>query len=191
MGRAGLAGFVVGAGWGIAARGWMRLVSREPEFSWSGTLLIVAISAVLGWGVGVSVAARHTTGWRRWMRLAVVPGMLLFAGQGAPFLPAFIVAGPLLRRRSHLAGLVAGTAVLAPAVLLWWSERFDEATMTSAPLRVQLALLVGMPALATVVAWAGSLAWGPSTPPGQSDSPDLARSSRRNDSSLDVPAGPA
>ena len=124
MGRAGLAGLLVGAGWGIAARGWMRLVSREPEFSGSGTLLIVAISAVLGLGMGVSVVARHTTGWRRWMRLAVVPGMLLFAGQGAPFLPAFIVAGPLLRRRSRIAGIVAGTALVAPALLVWWSERF-------------------------------------------------------------------
>lgn len=190
--RAGLVGLALGAVWGVAARVWMRLVSTSPEFSWTGTLGIVAFAAVFGMLAGLSWRARHATGGRRWLRLVAVPGLLLFAGQGLPFAPAFLVAGPLLRRRSALARALAAVMVVGPAVLLWWTDRLDEFTMLSTPMRVQVSMLVGMPVLAAALAVAGHLVLGPlgATAP-QSDSPDLARSSRRRDSSLEVPAGPA
>jgi len=170
----------------------MRLVSTEPEFSWAGTLAIVVLSAVLGAGVAVSSVARSRHGWRRVARLAVVPGMVMFAGQGLPFLPAFVVGGLLLRRRHLPARLATALAVVGPAVLLWWSERLDEYTMLSAPYRVQIGLLVGMPLLATVLAFAGDLVWGRRVAvAGQSASPERARSSLLSDSSLEAPAGPA
>ena len=34
-------GVLGGAALGIVARAWMRLISEDPEFSWSGTLFIV------------------------------------------------------------------------------------------------------------------------------------------------------
>src|SRR5689334_14985007 len=105
--RAGLEGAALGAAWGVLARAWMRLVSTSPEFSWAGSLAIVALAAVFGAGVGLSTSARRSRGWRRWLRLAVLPGMVLFAGQGLPLLPAFALAGPLLARRSALAKGVA------------------------------------------------------------------------------------
>jgi hypothetical protein len=190
--RAGLVGLALGAVWGVAARVWMRLVSTTPEFSWAGTLGIVAFAAVFGMLTGLSWRARHATGGRRWLRLVAVPGLLLFAGQGVPFAPAFLVAGPLLRRRSALARALVAVVVVGPAVLLWWTDRLDEFTMLSTPMRVQVSMLVGMPVLAAALAVAGHLVLGPlGAPARQSDSPDLARSSRRSDSSLEVPAGPA
>ena len=191
MARAAVLGAALGAGWGVLARGWMRLVSTAPEFSWSGTLAIVVLAAVLGAGVGVGSVARHVSGWRRWYRLAVVPGMLLFAGQGAPLLPAFVVGGLLLRRRQVLARAGAVVAVVGPAVLLWWTGRLDDTTLTVMPLRAQLALLLGMPVLATLLAMAGHLVWGPRVGVAQSPSPERARSNRLRDSSLEAPAGPA
>jgi hypothetical protein len=166
----------------------MRLLSTAPEFSWFGTSMIVGFSAVFGAGVGIAAAARGARGWRRLLRLGFLPGMVLFAGQGMVFLPALLVGGPLLRRRALVARAVAVLALTGPAVLLWWDGRLDEETMNTAPLRVQVVLLVGMPLLSAALAWAGSLMWGPVP---QSDSPDLARSRRRSDSSLEAPAGPA
>lgn len=192
MGRAAALGAVLGAAWGGLARGWMRLVSTAPEFSWTGTSLIVGLAALLGAGVGVCAAARGRSGWRRWCRCAVLPGMLLFAGQGAPLLPGFVVGGLLLRRRHPLARLGVLVAVTGPAVLLWWTGRVDQTTMLSVPVRVQVALLLGMPVLATLLAFAGHLVWGARVgAAAQSPSPDRARSSRLSDSSLEAPAGPA
>jgi hypothetical protein len=170
----------------------MRLVSTDPEFSWSGTLAIVGMAAVSGALVGVSWRARLAAGRRRWFRWLFVPGLLLFAGQGAPFAPAFLVAGPLLRRRGVLARGACAVALGGPAVLLWWTTRLDEVHLLATPMRVQVSLLVGMPLLATVLAVAGHLALGPlRAQVRQSGSPERARSSRRSDSSLEAPAGPA
>jgi hypothetical protein len=159
--RAALGGAALGAAWGVLARAWMRLVSTSPEFSWAGSLAIVVLAAVFGAGVGLSSAARRSRGWRRWLRLAVVPGMILFVGQGLPLLPAFALAGPLLGRRNPLAKGVAALSVVGPGVLFWWTERLDETTMLSAPLHVRLGLLLGMPAISVALAWAGHLVWGP------------------------------
>jgi hypothetical protein len=184
-------GAAAGAAWGVAARAWMRLVSTSPEFSWSGTLMIVGFSALLGLLVGLSWRARHSTGWRRWFRLLFVPGLILFAGPGMPLAPGLLVAGPLLRRHGLFARLGTILAIVGPAALLWWTGRLDEATMLSAPLHVQLGLLIGMPVLATALALAGHLVLGPLTSRTHSLSPERARSRRRSDSSLEAPAGPA
>lgn len=190
--RAAATGLVLGACWGMAARGWMRLVSTEPEFSWGGTLAIIGLAAVSGLLVALSWRARHASGRRRWLRLVAVPCLLLFAGQGLPFAPAFLLAGPLLRRRHLLARLGVVLGVGGPAVLLWWTGRVDQVHMLSVPPRVQVGMLLGMPLLAVAIAAAGHLVLGPLQPqPHQSESPDRARNSRRSDSSLEIPAGPA
>ena len=191
LARAAALGAVLGAGWGVLARGWMRLVSTDPEFSRSGSLFIVGLAALLGLGVGVAVEGRRRGGAWRWLGLAVVPGLLLFAGPGVALLPAFAVAGPLGARRSRTARAVALVALLVPSLFVWWTSRVDEATLTVAPVRVQVALLLGMPVLATLLATAGHLVWGPRVGVAQSPSPERARSSRRSDSSREVPAGPA
>lgn len=159
--RAALIGFGLGVAWGAAARVWMRLVSTTPEFSWAGTSIILGFSGLLGLLLGLSWRARHATGRRRWFRLLFLPGLVLFAGQGAPLAPGLLVAGPLLRRRGLLARVGTVLALAGPAVLVWWSERLDENTMLSAPTRVQVWLLIGMPVLSTALAFAGHLVMGP------------------------------
>lgn len=159
--RAALIGFGLGVAWGAAARVWMRLVSTSPEFSWAGTAIILGFSGLLGLLVGLSWRARHATGRRRWFRWLFLPGLVLFAGQGAPLAPGLLVAGPLLRRPGLPARVGTVLAVTGPAVLVWWVERLDENTMLSAPTRVQLWLLFGMPVLSTALAFAGHLVLGP------------------------------
>jgi hypothetical protein len=171
--RAALTGVVAGALWGVAVRVFMRLVTTDrPEFSWVGTLMIIALTSVFGVVVGVAAQARRE-GRSRWWLLAVVPGLLLFAGQGMPFLPAFVLGGIALRfalggatrapsSARRAAGLVAAlVAATVVPVLLWRSDRLDEYTMLSAPMRVQLAELLFMPVLGLWLAWHGrSLWWG-------------------------------
>jgi len=214
--RAALTGLGLGAAWGVAARVFMRLVTTEqPSFSWAGTLGIIGLAAVLGAGVAVASEARLRRRRAFWW-LALAPGLLLFAGPGMPFIPAFVLGGLLLRRRHVLARLGALVAIAGPGVAFWWVDRLDEVHMLGAPARVQAAELVVLPLLSLVLALAGDRLWGPrrvqsATPalgprsdspaPGpepatralgpQSASPDLALNSRRSDSSREVPAGPA
>ncbi|SDO64057.1 hypothetical protein SAMN04489867_0215 [Pedococcus dokdonensis] len=188
--RAALTGFGLGAAWGVLARAWMRMVSTEPEFSWSGSIAIVLVAAVFGTGVGVATAARRQRGRRRWLRLAILPGMVMFLGQGLPLLPALVVAGPLVGRRSRLAKAVAALAVVGPGVLFWWTERLDEVHMLSTPWHVRVGFLGGMPLISAALAWAGHLAWGPLPRPTAETEPETEPVSEPVSDSVGGFAGP-
>ena len=45
--RAAAVGVVAGFVWGVVARGFMRLMTVTPEFTWSGTLYIVGTATVV------------------------------------------------------------------------------------------------------------------------------------------------
>ena len=195
--RAGLlagagTGLLLGAAWGVAARVWMRLISDQPEFSWAGTLFVVGLAAVFGAST-VAAATALRQGRSGWWRLLATPGLLLFASQGIAFLPGFLVAAAGLSRRSRTGYVVALVGVLVVPVLLWGDLRLDEVTMLPASTRAQVAMLVGMPLLGLAQAWMARelFVTGGARARAQSDSPDLARSSRRSESSLAAPAGPA
>jgi hypothetical protein len=223
--RAALTGLGLGAAWGVLARIWMRLVTDTPEFSWTGSMFIVGLSAWFGLFVGAAAAARRAGGGRWWLLLAV-PGLLLFASQGAFFFPGSLVAAVALSRRSRpgLALAVAVVAVSVVPVLVWDAGRLNEDTMLPASTLAQVSTLVGMPLLGLWLGWhardlfrraprpqamgeavigavdvrvAGprevreARAASEATTRTQSASPDLALSSRRSDSSLEAPAGPA
>jgi hypothetical protein len=84
--------------WGVVARAWMRLVSGDPEFTWSGTSFIVVAFTIAGTAQGVAWAVRKR-GWPRWAQaivraLALVLALPLGAGAGIVMLPA-IVTGSL------------------------------------------------------------------------------------------------
>jgi hypothetical protein len=89
---------VGGAVWGAVARAWMRLITEEPEFTWSGTLFIIGLFTVVATVQGCALAVRR----RRWPRWAQAPvrvlagaiALLLGAGAGMIMLPA-LVCGPL------------------------------------------------------------------------------------------------
>jgi hypothetical protein len=97
------AGLAVGALTGAAARAWMRLVSTEPEFTWSGTTFVVGVFAFAGLTQGLALAARGRR-WRWWPQLpirllAAFGAMLLGGGAGIIMLPA-IVTGSVAAARS-------------------------------------------------------------------------------------------
>jgi hypothetical protein len=104
--------------------------------------------------VGAAAAARRAGGSRWWLLLAV-PGLLLFASQGAFFLPGSLVAAVVLSRRSRpvLRLSVAAVAVSVVPVLLWSALRLDEDTMLPASTLAQVSTLVGMPLLGLWLGW--------------------------------------
>jgi hypothetical protein len=80
-----------GAALGVVARCWMRLITDDPEFSWSGTIFIVLAFTIAGAGHGVAWAARRAGVRRRWSTTArVAAGVLtlpIFTAAGAMMLP--------------------------------------------------------------------------------------------------------
>jgi hypothetical protein len=159
--RYAAAGFALGAGWGVLARVWMRLISTSPEFSWAGTLSIVVTAALIGLALGVVHAARRRGGSRWWRLLAlVVP--VIFLSPGMVLFPAAVVGGWGLRR-GPVARAVAALGVLSAPVILvtmFWQE--VETTLTPYPENVyRLVLGVGGLVLGATAAWGTSVALGP------------------------------
>lgn len=93
--RALSVGAVGGAALGAVARGWMRLITDEPEFSWNGTLFIVLAFTIAGLGHAVAATSRYCRRRRRWSTFGRTVGaactLPLFVGAGAMMLPT--VAG--------------------------------------------------------------------------------------------------
>jgi hypothetical protein len=89
--------------WGVVARAWMRLITADPEFTWSGTTFIVVGFTLAGGAQGVAWAVRER-GWPRWAQaivrsFALVLALPLGAGAGIVMLPA-IVTGSLAAGRT-------------------------------------------------------------------------------------------
>ena len=150
--RAAACGLGLGAGWGVLARVWMRMISTEPEFSWSGTLLILGFAAVAGLGLGLLHGAR--AGQRsRWWRLTVLVALpIVTLGQGAVFTPAFWLGGfALADRGPRVVRVALGLVATGPVWLLRATTDPVERALVPAP-----TFVVGMLVLTAGVAWGGS-----------------------------------
>lgn len=113
-----------GAGWGVAARLWMRFISTDPEFSWSGTLYIVLVPTLIGLLLGLALLARRRR-WRQWVRKtsrAVAGGSIVLLGVGAGMSVTSIMFGSLalsrLRYRVWARVALALVLVLFPVVIM-------------------------------------------------------------------------
>ncbi len=148
LARGAALGFALGAAWGVLARVWMRLITTDPEFSWSGTLMIIGLSAVLGLGVGVVDAARRT-GRSGFWTLAVVPGLLLLMSPGMLLAPAFLLGGLAWGARGRLARVVGLLALAGSIGVGIWAGLGD----------ITVTYVVGYVALALSLAWASSMVW--------------------------------
>jgi hypothetical protein len=95
----------------------MRAITTDPEFSWSGTLLILGFATWLGVASGLLVAAR-TAGRRPWWALLGAPGLVLFASPGLLFLPALAAGGLALSTRAPAWRAVGWAAVALPVALV-------------------------------------------------------------------------
>ena len=148
-------GAVLGLAWGVAARIWMRAISNAPEFSWTGTLLILGFAAWLGLGSGLLAAARRG-GRKPWWALLGAPGLLLFAGPGMLMLPAALFGGLAFSARARAWRLVGWLAICTPAALIVAVSAGEPATEGALLFAVGGAVLlsVGL-ALLGAPLWAG------------------------------------
>jgi hypothetical protein len=111
--------------WGVLARAWMRLITADPEFTWSGTGFIVVAFSIAGGAQGVAWAVRQR-GWPRWAQaivrtLALVLALPLGSGAGIVMLPAIITGSLAAGRTEWPRGLriaLAGVAVVNTVALL-------------------------------------------------------------------------
>jgi hypothetical protein len=90
-------GAIGGFALGVVARGWMRLISDDPRFTWNGTIFIVGGFAFFGLTqTFVAVARRGTSRWWRLTGIRTIGavGMLpLFVAAGALMMPAVTGCG--------------------------------------------------------------------------------------------------
>ncbi|MBD3926303.1 hypothetical protein IEZ26_16880 [Nocardioides cavernae] len=120
-------GAVLGLAWGLAARIWMRAITDVPEFSWTGTLMILGFAAWLGLGSGLLAAARRG-GRKPWWALLGAPGLLLFASPGMVMLPAFLFGGLAFSTHARPWRLIGWLAVATPTTLLVALSRNEPVT---------------------------------------------------------------
>lgn len=107
-------GAAAGALWGVVARAFMRLLTDDPGFTWSGTLFILGVASVAGACVGLAMGAR-ASGRSGWWRLAALPALALFAGPGILLAPAAVGMAAVLRGRAVVR--VLGTLFVAATPL--------------------------------------------------------------------------
>ncbi len=112
------AGVAAGLAWGAFARGWMRYISTNPEFTWPGTIAIVALAGLAG-ACLLTVEGLRRGGKGGWRRAVAVPALLMFASPGAVMAPTAVLGGLALsgrggRRVRYPAALIA---LAAPALI--------------------------------------------------------------------------
>ena len=152
-----LLGGIAGLTWGVVARLWMRFISRQPEFSWGGTGIILGAAALAGLSLGLAHRLR-AGGARRWWRLLGLGTVFLAFGAGTIMVPTVILWGLAMARRRWpsairvalwTAGMVAQVLLVLPALELG---------------TVQLSVaVVWYTCLLLTEAWALSVVFSPST----------------------------
>lgn len=168
-------GALLGVGWGVLARVWMRLISTEPEFSWSGTIAILVLAGWLGMGIGLVYGTRRAAK-HRWLGLLAIPGILLFTGAGIQLLPSFVFGSAIWNRAQPplarwLLAAVGWGMVLVPTYFVWKDGRFDEVSWTTLSILDQAVLTIGYGLMSLSVAYAAWFLWRPVPSPSTISSP--------------------
>ena len=90
-------GAIGGLVWGIGLRAWMRFITTDPEFTWSGTLFIIGATTVAGAMTGLAYH-RWRLGRGNWWRLLGFFFLPLGAAAGSVMVPTFLLGGLALGR---------------------------------------------------------------------------------------------
>jgi hypothetical protein len=95
-------GLFGGLALGAMARAWMRLIAEDPDFTWDGTIFIVAAFTIFGVTQSIAAVARRRPTRRRTLTVARVVGGIgflpLFVGAGAIMMPTVVGGGCALNR---------------------------------------------------------------------------------------------
>ena len=148
-------GALGGGALGIIARGWMRLISEDPEFSWSGTLFIVVGFTVFGFGQSLVAVTRRRVE-RRWKvtcvrSLGVITMLPLFVAAGAVMFPTVVGGGLAVARTEWRTAVRIVCAILAAGPVLFVG--FDLVDSFGLSLRT-LVGFVSMLAIYATIIWA-------------------------------------
>ncbi len=119
-----------GAALGAVSRGWMRLISDDPEFTWNGTIFIVIAFTMAGAGFGIARAGRRSRRRRATTTARTFGGVLamaLFVGAGGVMLPT-VVSASLGRWRSDWPRPARWAMVLiaAPIPVMLLGDAWDD-----------------------------------------------------------------
>jgi hypothetical protein len=119
-------GLLAGWAWGINARVWMRFISTDPSFTWSGTLFIVngfGIAALAQAGAYLGRRAELRRPWLTGVRVLTFIGLLpLGMAAGAMAFPTVVFAPLAIEHREWprwWRGLI-GLLALLPLGLVGW-----------------------------------------------------------------------
>lgn len=118
------AGLFGGLALGIVARAWMRLIAEDPDFSWDGTIFIVAAFTIFGLTQSFVVIAHRRTLGPVAVTIARVFGTIgllpLFVGAGSIMMPTVVGAGLASARREWrpLSRSIWFLAAMAPVVVV-------------------------------------------------------------------------
>ncbi len=150
-------GAVGGLAWGILMRLWMRYISTDPEFSWSGTLFILGAATIVGLLLGFARLRRLRGGVGWWRSTAL--SLALLGAAGAVMWPS-VVAGAIAFGRPRPAWLrwVLGVAALTVQIPIIREFAFDNPS--SGTVEAAAAVAWYLPML-TVEAWAFSVVVAP------------------------------
>jgi hypothetical protein len=116
--------FLTGLALGVIARFWMRWISTDPEFSWSGTIFIIGAFTIFFTAQSlVSIFSNSATSQIK-SRLIRVGGLILtlplFMGAGATMFPSVALASfglwsGLLHKRGQL--LLLSASLIIPLII--------------------------------------------------------------------------
>jgi hypothetical protein len=115
-------GLAAGLLWGIAARAWMRTVSEDPEFTWAGTLSILAATGIAGVALALLEALRRRGAGAGRFAL-VIPALLMFVSPGAVMAPGAVLLGfALAARGPHWLSVAAAWAAQISTVVILYDQ---------------------------------------------------------------------
>ncbi len=156
-----MSGLGGGLAWGMIARLWMRFISTNAEFTWSGTLFIVIGFGIAGLAQSGAYLGRRANLARPALTVlrvvAVIALLPLGVAAGASMFPTMILATLALTHHTWprwLRGIVAAVALL-PAVATALSF-FDDLSLMRA-----VAAVIWFLAIYAGIIWAARLSLGP------------------------------
>ena len=124
-------GLLLGLGLGAVARGFMALLTEDPQFSWEGTGFILGLFGLAGLALGAvwDLRLRRRS---RWWKVLALPAALLFFGPGSLMLPGVLglalVASPRRWVRACGAVVIGGWVVTVGYLTMTSDEPFTVRT---------------------------------------------------------------